>query len=121
MKSGSAYVRADAELRAQSPHVFWHLRQVLRLAAYLEDCRRDGRDVMEDELDAAALEAFLVSARALVEFFWGDRRTRKDGTRVYPDDARAADWFAADLESWTPGEIPDELEPVSERVGWGVA
>jgi hypothetical protein len=35
---------------------------------------------MGDALDAAALKAFTVSARALVEFFWSGRRLGRDGT-----------------------------------------
>lgn len=120
-RPSAAGVRDDAALRAQSPHVFWHLRQLLRLAAHLEQCRRDGRDVMHDAIDAAALEAFALSARALVEFFWGERRLRKDGTAVYPDDARAVDWLVDDPIPWRPGPMPRELERLTERVGWGVA
>jgi len=116
-----AVPRSDAELRAQSPHVFWHLRQVLRLAEHLEWCRREGRDVMHDALDAAALEAFTVSARALVEFFWTPRKLRKDGSERYPADARAVDWFVGAARPWEPGDMPGELRTVGERVGWGVA
>jgi hypothetical protein len=113
--------RDPRELRAQSLHVFWHLRQALRLATHVERCRRDGRDVLHDALDAAALEAFTVSARALIEFLWKERPTRKDGRPLYPNDARAVDWFAGTPLEWEPGEEPRDLERVSERVGWGVA
>ncbi len=113
--------RTDDELRAQSPHVFWHLRQVVRLAAHLEHCRRNGRSVMFDALDAAALEAFAVSARALIEFFWGERKLRRDGTPVYPDDARSIDWFRPDAEAWAPGPKPEALQRLTDRVGWGIA
>lgn len=116
-----AHTRSDDELRAQSTHAFWHLRQTLRLAVHVERRRRAGRNVMHDALDAAALEAFTISARALVEFFWADHKVRKDGTRLYPNDARAVDWFVGGTITWTPGPKPAVLGEFSKRVGWGVA
>src|SRR3954454_2132671 len=115
MAAPTASPRTDAELRAQSPHVFWHLRQVLRLAEHLERCRRDGRDVMHDALDAAALEAIAVRARALVEFFWTPRKLRKDGSDRYPKDARAGDWFVGEPRPWEAGEMPAALGQGGER------
>lgn len=101
--------------------MFWHLRQVLRLAVHLERCRRAGRTVMHDALDAAALEAFAVSARALVEFFWDDHKVCRDGRRRYPNDARATDWFDGETTTWNPGPKPAVLGELTARVGWGVA
>ena len=76
---------------------------------------------MFDALDAAALEAFAVSSRALIEFFWHARKLRSNGTPVYPDDARSIDWFTGHAAPWLPGIKPDALDGVAEKVGWGVA
>lgn len=70
--------------------------------------------VLSEPTHAALLEAFVMHARALTEFFWKprDRRTRAT-------DARAGDWF--DNGQWDYGSMPGALEAMSERVGWGVA
>lgn len=114
-------VRTDEDFVAQAGHAYWGLRQVLDLGAHLETLRRDGRVILSDAVDAAALEAFLVHARALTEFFWGQHKIRRDGTRVYPDDARAADWFGPRTERWAPGPMPESLRDLLDRVGFGVA
>ncbi len=76
---------------------------------------------MQDTLDAAALEAFAVSARALTEFFWADHVLRNDGSRCYPEDSRAPDWFFDEPDPWDPGPQPSVLKEFVRRVGWGVA
>ena len=91
---------------------------MLRLSAHLEHLRRAGQPVMASALDAAALEAFAVSARALIDFVWCDRTPGSIGA-PRDTDALAVDWFL-DGE-WDPGALPDELRVVRERVGFGVA
>ena len=87
----TALDRSADELRAQSSHVAWGLRQLHATATLLG--RRHAADVsvMADPLDAAAPESFAVHARALIHFLWhqrGDRGGRKTG-------AVASDWFGA--------------------------
>jgi len=110
--------RTDAELKDQSLHVFWHLRQVLHLSARLEDRRRAGTTVLVEPLDAAALEAFAVSARALADFFWRDREPIS-GPKLRMTDAFAVDWLSRD--EWDPGDKPVELERINNRVGQDIA
>jgi hypothetical protein len=72
---------------------------------------------MKEPLDAAALEAFAVHARALIEFLWRDRQAKPKPRK---SDALASDWF--DGEIWRPeSELPEELRDVARRTGWGVA
>jgi hypothetical protein len=113
--------RTDQELVAQAEHVRWEIRQVLELASHLEQLRRQGTTVLFDALDAAALESFLIHARALTEFFWSDHKLKRSGERSYPNDARAGDWFAGHHRGWDAGPKPAVLSDVEERVGYGVA
>jgi|SRR5665811_253902 len=109
--------RSDAELRDQSVHVLWEFRQCMRLARHLYDRRHGGVTEMVDPLDAAALEAFCLHSRALVEFLWRDRN---QGKRPMSQDAVAGDWF--DTGSWRfEASLPDEVRDVHRRTGWGVA
>jgi hypothetical protein len=114
-------MRKPEKLRAQSVHVLWSLRQLLELAEHLQARHEEGVSVMVEPLDAAALEAFCVHARALIEFLWRDRKHRDD-ERPKPrrENAVAADWFASGEWAYEP-ELPDELRDVSARTGWGVA
>lgn len=111
-------VRTDAELKRQSLDVFWYLRQVLHLSAYLEQRRREGTTVLAEPLDAAALAAFAISARALSDFFWRDREP-STGPRPRSTDAFVVDWLTRD--EWDPGDLPTELSQVHERVGQDIA
>ena len=107
--------RDPEELRQQSSHVAWVLRQLLATATHLGERHAAGVSVMADPLDAAALESFAVQARALVHFLWrqrGDKGVRKT-------DALASDWFDGGM--WRPEPLPEELEEVANRTGWGVA
>jgi hypothetical protein len=104
------------ELRQQSLHVFWHLRQVLGLSAHLERRRREGHEVLLDPVDAGALEAFAIHARALVDFFW---RARHEQSGAWAHDAIASDWMTTNR--WDPGAVPDELRNVRAQAGAGVA
>jgi hypothetical protein len=113
--------RTDQELVTQAEHVRWEIRQVLELGNHLEQLRRQGTTVLADALDAAALESFLIHARALTEFFWSDHKLRRNGDRFYPNDARAGDWFAGHHRGWDAGPKPAVLSDVEERVGYGVA
>jgi hypothetical protein len=108
--------RDPDKLRRQSLHVFWHLRQVLGLSAHLERRRREGHDILLDPVDAGALEAFAINARALVDFFW---RTRERHSGAWAHDAIADDWMTAN--HWDPGEVPAELRNVRAQAGAGVA
>lgn len=115
--------RSPEELRAQSFHVLWSLRQLLALAAHLDKLSDHELSELRDPLDAAALEAFCVHARALIEFLWRDR-TGRDGKRK-PDrsDALAVDWFPNGVWQWMERDrsIPEDLRDVTGRTGWGVA
>jgi hypothetical protein len=110
--------RTPDELRAQSPHVLWSLRQMLAMATHLGRRHDAGVSVMQDPMDAAALEAFCVYARALIEFLWRDRRQRRGRPRA--TDAVAGDWFEAGAWREEP-DLPEELVGVADRTGWGVA
>jgi hypothetical protein len=111
-----AVARDPDELGRQSLHVFWHLRQVLELSAHLERRRREGHEVMLDPVDAGALEAFAIHARALVDFFWS---TRDERSGAWAHDAFATDWMTTNR--WDPREIPEELRNVRAQAGAGVA
>jgi hypothetical protein len=114
-------MRDPDELRDQSFHVLWSVRQLLALAAHLDDRAQAGEPVMTDPLDAAALEAFCVHARALIEFLWRDRSGRTPGVRK--DDAVSADWFEGGVWPWMQQDLrlPPELTGVEDRTGWGLA
>jgi hypothetical protein len=107
--------RSDQELIDQSAHVLWEFRQCALLGKHIYDRRRSGVAELVDAVDAAALEAFCVHARALGEFLWRDR----DNPRRHPDDALAVDWF--DSQAWRPEEEPEILRKLRDRTGWGVA
>lgn len=109
--------RSDAELRAQSVHVLWEFRQLMRLARHLYDRRDEDVIEMVDPLDVAALESFCLHARALVEFLWRDRAY---DSRLGKNDAVAGDWF--DSGSWRHEEaLPAEVKDVRRRTGFAVA
>jgi hypothetical protein len=110
--------RTPDELRAQSPHVLWSLRQMVAMATHLGRRHDAGVSIMQDAMDAAALEAFCVYARALIEFLWRDRRSRRGRPRK--TDAVAGDWFPGGVWREDP-ELPEELVGVADRTGWGVA
>jgi hypothetical protein len=74
--------------------------------------------VLTSALDAAALEAFAVSSRALIDFVWCDRSGQSIGAPKRTD-ALAVDWFPKG--DWDPGALPEDLRIVRERVGFGVA
>lgn len=113
----SAPERSDAELREQSVHLLWEFRQLMQLATHLYDFREQGVIELVDPLDAAALEAFCLHARALVEFLWRDRAHHP---RVHRNDAVAGDWFAGGAWEFEPA-LPPELTEVPRRTGFGVA
>jgi len=104
----------DPELQAQSIHVFWHLRQILALSSHLHSRREQGVLELIEPLDAAALAAFAISARALKDFIWRQRKDLRE-----PTDAVAEDWLSR--EEWDPLEMPGELAKVNERVGQDIA
>lgn len=64
---------------------------MLAMATHLGRRQDAGVSVMREPLDAAALEAFCVYARALIEFLWRDRHSRRGRPRT--TDAVAGDWF----------------------------
>jgi hypothetical protein len=103
----------DERLRELSGHVFWHVRQLCRLAEHIEARRHAGTTVLTDALDAAALEAFLVHGRALADFIWGPRRPRDT-------DGCAAQFFTNSPEPWRLTTWPPEMRHFADRVGWGV-
>lgn len=89
----------------------------MRLARHVYDRRHDGTTEMVDPLDAAALEAFCLHSRALVELLWRDRN---QGKRPMAQDAVAGDWF--DAGTWRFEDLlPHEVRDVHRRTGWGVA
>ena len=108
--------RSDDELKRSSLDVYWRLRQVLVLSTFLDELRRKGQQRMSDPCDAAALEAFAVNARALLEFVWGTRAP-KSGAR--PDDVLAVAWF--DDGAWKPHEQPPHLGSLKQKVGKDIA
>ncbi|HXB15137.1 MAG TPA: hypothetical protein VNV44_05265 [Solirubrobacteraceae bacterium] len=108
--------RSDDELREASLHVFWRLRQLLSLSLHLGRLRRAGRVRMVEPLDAAALEAFAINARALIDFIW---RTRDEKPTPRTTDLIAVDWF--EPGQWNPYEQPPHLEPVRAKVGKDIA
>lgn len=108
-------------LRAACRTLHWELRQLLSLATYLEGLREgQPAHTLREPLEAAALEAFVLHARALSEFLWGDpERREKRGRKT---DALAADWFTLPSDpDWKQTEPPALLDDVRKRVGWGVA
>jgi hypothetical protein len=109
--------RTATELRAQSIHVLWTLRQLMATATHLGRCHDAGVRIMEDPTDAAMLDAFSLYGRALIEFLWRDRRDRRGTPRA--TDAVAADWFKGEV--WRKESLPEELIGVADRTGWGAA
>jgi hypothetical protein len=109
--------RSDSVLQDQSVHVLWQFRQLMRLATHLYDRRHEGVVEMVEPLDAAALEAFCLHARALIEFLWRDRA---HPPRPRVDDAVAGDWFDAGTWRYEP-HLPEEVRDVERRTGFGVA
>ena len=109
----------DAELREQSLHVYGHLRQVLHLSVHLDRRGREGVVELVDPMDAAALAAFALSARALTDFFWRARPKPSRNPRRSDSDAFAVDWLTRD--EWNPGDVPVELSHVGVRVGQDIA
>jgi hypothetical protein len=111
-----ATARSPEELKQQSVHVFWEFRQLMRLATHLYDRRAAGVVELVDPLDAAALEAFCIHARALVEFLWRDREHKPKADKR---DAVASDWF--EDGGWPHQTLPAELSDLERRTGFGVA
>ena len=103
----------DEHLHELSTHVFWHVRQLCRLAEHIEAQRRDGVAELSDPLDAAALEAFLVHGRALADFLWTPRNPWKT-------DGWAAQFLADLPEPWPLTTWPPEMEDFANCVGWGM-
>lgn len=85
------------------------------MARHIYDLRRNGIVEFSDALDAAALEAFCLHARALAEFLWRDRRSG----RVRQSDSLAVDWFESD--TWRPEAEPKVIADTRKRTGWGIA
>jgi hypothetical protein len=112
--------RSDDELRELSGHVLWHVRQFCRLGGHLRDRHAASAQVLDDALSAAALEAYLIHARALHDFLWRTRDVPKGTRGPYKDDGLAEDYFAPDPSPLLPpsdADIGDKMR----RVGWGVA
>ncbi len=110
--------RNDDELKRLSHDVYWRLRQVLVLSTFLDGLRRNGQQRMHDPFDAAALEAFAINARALLDFIWRTR-TPDAWPRARPDDVFAVDWF--DDGDWKPSEPPPHLASLKKKVGKDIA
>jgi hypothetical protein len=87
------------ELRELGGHVLWHAQQLCFLAIHLEE-RQGGFRItrFDHELDAAALESFLIHARALADFLWCET--------ARPEDGIATDYFD-DRDVWQPVERPE--------------
>jgi hypothetical protein len=110
--------RSPEELRDLSIHVLWHVRQLCRLTAHLERRRTEVGPALHDPLDAAALEAFLLHARALVEFLWRPAKPPPGKRPPYESDGLAVDYF--DDGTWPPFDCPEILTETARRTGWGV-
>lgn len=105
--------RPDAELRALSGHVLWHVQMLFSLSRLLEQrAQRAGQWLFAPE-DAALLEAFAVHARALIEFLWRDKALRKT-------DGRAAHYFEPGEWSKLRPAMETTLDEVFDRASWGV-
>src|SRR4051812_31781420 len=109
--------RTENELRDLSGHVLWHVRQFCRLGAHLKSRHDSGQAVLHDAAGAAALESFLIHARALSEFLARSRRDTKRQPRA--TDGLAEDYFD-DPAQWRPAAQPDRFREMMDRVGWGV-
>lgn len=111
--------RTSAELRDLSVHVLWHVRQLCRLGAHLKQRGAgEGTTELVDPLDAAALEAFLVHARALIEFLWRDAAPSPPRRAPRDSDGLAADYFPEG--GWPPLDEPEVLREQANTIGWGV-
>ena len=107
--------RTDDQLRELSGHVLWHVTQLCRLGAHLKVLRDLGPPIVHRPLDAAALEAFLVHARALAEFVW---KSRSDKPKPRDTDGFAEDYF--DTDRWRPVDKPQPLDDDIARIGRGL-
>jgi hypothetical protein len=108
--------RTNAELRELSGHVLWHAQQLCFLAIHLEERQGgDGVTRFDYPLDAAALEAFLIHARALGDFFWAHAPRAEDGV--------AADFFDPGYVRLAPAlqAAPVWFRDVRDVIGYGVA
>jgi hypothetical protein len=109
---------SNDELRDLSGHVLWHVRQLARHGGHLESRRKSGMLVMSAPSDAAALEVFLIHARALTEFLW---RSRTDRSPPRETDGLAEDYF--EEGEWQRHRPPksDRVGDMIQRVGSGLA
>jgi hypothetical protein len=112
---GSRQRRTDAELQEMSGHILWHVQQLCFLAIHLEERQGgDGVTRFDYPLDAAALEAFLIHARALGDFLWADAPRTTDGV--------AADFFDPGHVRLRPSlSAPAWFNDVRNVIGYGVA
>lgn len=120
--------------REWSGHLAHEIRQLCRLGARLEEIRLDGKVELHDAIDAAVLEAFVLHARALIDFAWHSndpdvRREREQasgyGARIITkrplrEDVLAEHYFD-DPGDWKPGAMTRLLAHSRSKVGWGVA
>jgi hypothetical protein len=102
-------MRTDEDLRAASQHLHYEVWMFLTLARALST-----GVFGEGPLSNAALESFTVHARALLEFFFGDKPRLDD---VVADD------FVGGQGKWSElrGEMPAILADLRDRVGTEVA
>jgi hypothetical protein len=109
--------RDDSTLQELGGHVLWHTSQFCWLAIHLEE-RQGGQHItrFDDPLDGAALEAFLIHARALGAFLWSTKPRETDGV--------ALDYFhdQTDAPPWRQEQgRPDWLSKVADYIGFGLA
>jgi hypothetical protein len=115
-------------------HLVHEVRQLCQLGVHLERLRLDGKIELHDAVDAAALEAFVLHARSLIDFAWHSndadvRRARQAATEhgaptigraPRRDDVLAEHYFDKPSD-WNPGEMTRLLAHSRAKVGWGVA
>jgi hypothetical protein len=115
-------------------HLHWEVKQLCQLGVRLEEMRRGGKAELRDAVDVAVLEAFLLHARALIEFVWlsqdPDVRAMRAkatyfGKKIvtkapYAHDVLAEHFFDRP-EQWRPGELTHLIARTHEKSHWGIA
>jgi hypothetical protein len=115
-------------------HLYWEVKQLCQLGVRLEHLRRAHKIELDDALDAAGLESFVLHARSLIDFLWlsseadvrkARARATEHGRKIVgkaplPRDVLAEYYFVAPAD-WHPGAMSKLLEVTHLKAGWGIA
>jgi len=96
-------LRDAVELRAASKHLYYEYTMMKEISSSISK-----REMKKRWLNNAALEAFIIHVRALIDFLFNDK--------PYEDDIIAQDFFISpELWNNVRPEIPDSLQKAKKR------